>query len=130
MRAPEPLRVVRIVATPESLDRVEWPEGAAVCRIASDELLLLDHDQIPASIRIDDPHAIIRSDTGWVGVTMGVADARMWLSRTADWPPPERCPACVQGLAAGLPVKMWWTPESVRVFVPAPYAAEFSERLP
>ncbi len=129
MRAPEPLHVVRIVATPESLDRIEWPAGAAVCRIASDEVLLLDHDEIPASFRIDDPHAIVRVDTGWVGVTLSVEGARAWMSRTADWPPPESYPACVQGVAAGLPVKMWWTQRSVRVFVPAPFAAEFLERL-
>lgn len=129
MRAPDPLHVLRIVAAPEAIDAAAWPHGAVVCRVAPDEVLLLDHDGASPAMAIEDPHAIIRHDSGWVGVTMEQGDARAWLLRTADWRLPETEPAFLQGVAAGLPVKVWWTADAVRIFVPAPFAADFAERL-
>lgn len=129
MRAPESMVVARIVATPDALDRAVWPSDTIVCRTAPDEVLLFDYDAAAARNAVADPHAIIRTDTGWVGVTMAPDEARTWLSRTADWPLPQSAPAFLQGLATGLPVKVWWAADAVRIFTPAPYAADFAERL-
>lgn len=129
MRAPESIVVARIVATPDALDRAAWPRDAIVCRTAPDEVLLLDYDAAAVRSAVADRHAIVRTDTGWVGVTVAPEEARTWLSRNADWPLPESSPVFLQGLAAGLPVKVWWAAGAVRIFIPAPCAADFAERL-
>lgn len=128
MHALNPLRCTRIVSTADALDRVVWPAGVPVCRLAADEVLLLD-DGEHLSIAIDDPHAIRRVDTAWAGMTMREEDARVWLAGAAEWAPPETTPAFVQGLVMGLPVKLWWAAGQVRVMVAAPFAADFAERL-
>lgn len=50
-----------------------------------------------------------------------------WLEREAEWPPPDR--GLAQGMAAGLPVKVWMGDERALLLTRGSLAAELEERL-
>ena len=70
MRAPEPIEVVRIVATPAALDATDWPDGLIAARIAQDEILLLGGPPP----EVPDPHALVEDDHGFSAVGLSTAD--------------------------------------------------------
>lgn len=120
------IRGTRIVATPAALDMARWPSEALVLRIAADEAFVTATVTADA---IDDPHAIVAPDGGFVGIWLPAAEARDFLERTCEWEAPHTRPAFAQGMVAGLPVKLWLEAERVLFVVPTPYATDFQERL-
>ena len=103
MPAPEILPAYRIVAAPEVLDHTTWPDSSIVMRLAPDEVLLVG-TQAP---HIDDPYAIVEAETGFVGAEMTRLDLDAWFRREAEWDLPNMDNFFRQGMAAGLPVKIW-----------------------
>lgn len=115
----------RIVAKPDSLNSASWPTEALVLRIAQDEVLVIPPME---SISVADEHAIVVTDTGFVGVWLARAEAERLLERVCDWELPKARPAFAQGAIAGIPAKVWLEAERVLFMVPAAYAHDFEER--
>lgn len=116
----------RIVATPVALDAAHWPSDAVVLRLAADEAFVTTAISMA---EIDDPHAIVAPDGGFIGGWLPMADALDFLERTCEWEAPHARPAFAQGMVAGLPVKLWFETERVLFVVAAPYANDLAERM-
>ena len=120
----EPLQATRIAADAATLDVARWTAGALALRTAPDEVLLIGGSLVD----IADPYAIVVEDGGWCGAWMPAAQADPFLRSAAAWPMRDDRPAFVQGMIAGLPLKVWLEDNRVLFIVPAAFAAEFAER--
>ena len=125
MRAPEPLRAVRVMAAPEALDALDWPDGVAL-RLAPDDLLLIGS---PAA-GMGDESAIVEDEVGFVGWWLTPDELRDHVLPHVDWPLPVARPALAQGLVAGVPAKLWLTDDRSLLLCAAAYAHELMDRLP
>lgn len=123
MPAPEMLDAIRVVATPDAIASLE--SDGTVLQIAPDEALVLD----ATDVAVDDPYAIIVPDDGLVGVLLDRAAVEDWCEREADWPLPELVSYFVQGMVAGLAVKIWVNGETALVMCRTSLAADLEERL-
>ena len=123
MPALERLGGLRVIADPAALDAARW-HGAdiTVLRFASDDALAIGAE----SVDIDDEHAIVESEVGFVGAWLPV-DA---VERHVDWPLPGTRPALAQGLVATVPAKVWLPDDgNVLLLTAAAYADELAGRL-
>ena len=123
MPALEPLRGVRVAADPAALDALveALPARTTALRFAPDEVLVLG----VASINLDDPHAIVEDETGFVAVTVERAVAE----RHVEWALPAAGDVA-QGSIAGVPAKLTWLPDGrAWVVTQAAYANELASRL-
>lgn len=120
------LSSTHIISTPAALDAMIWPAEACILRIAPDEVLVMPPLE---RIDIDDPHAIIMTDSGYVGLWLPQDEALDFLERHCEWALPLERPAFAQGKIAGLPAKLWFEETQILFIVPAPFAADFEERL-
>lgn len=125
MLAIEPLAATRIVATPSALETASWPAGTIVMPIAPDEALVIG--DIPGGI--DDPHAIIEDEGGFVVLRLTRAELDDWMSRQSEWALPHSPTSFSQGMVAGLPVKVWVDGELALVVTRVSLAAELADRL-
>ena len=119
----QPLRGHRVVAEPSQLDALvaALPAGTTALRFAPDELLVLDL----ASIQLDDPHAIVEEEVGFVALTVD----RETVARHTEWRLPE-AGGVAQGAIAGVPAKLSWLPDDRSWIVThAAYTAEVIDRL-
>lgn len=123
MPAVETFSGLRIVASPAALDGAVWPAGTTVLRLAADEVLVLGTDRVDLA----DPNALVELETGWCGAEMERAVLEKWLEREAEWPAPDS--GLGQGMAAGLPVKVWVGDERALLLTRGSLAAELQERL-
>ena len=78
---------------------------------------------------IDDPHAIVERETGFSCVWLDHVTAIDVLERECGWELPQERPAFVQGIVAGLPVKLWFERDRVLFIVASPFAVDLAERL-
>jgi hypothetical protein len=129
----EPMRGLRVVADPEALDAARWkPSTAArdaaartavtILRLAPDDAFALG----ATSVNVDDEHAIIEDERGFVGGWCAL-DA---IRRHLEWSPPTERPALTQGSIAGVPAKLWLPDDGeVLVVTAAAYADVLAERL-
>lgn len=123
MPAVETFSGLRVVASPAALDGAAWPAGATVLRLAADEALVLGTDRVDVA----DPHALVELETGLCGAQMERGALEEWLEREAEWLPPVS--GVGQGMAAGLPVKVWMGDEAALLLTRGSLAAELQERL-
>jgi hypothetical protein len=100
----EQLTGMRVVADPTAIDALvrALPAGATILRFARDEALLIGF----ASVQLDDPHAIVEPETGFVALTL----EREHVARHVEWPLPL-AGAVGQGKVAGVPAKLAWLPD-------------------
>ncbi|MFP3913387.1 MAG: hypothetical protein ACLFWM_00800 [Actinomycetota bacterium] len=124
MPEPEIRPGVRVVAAPHALDAAVWPEHGLGLRIAPDELLVLGVEEVEVPA---DPQALVEVEAGVCGVEMTRPALERWMAREADWPLPSE--GLAQGMAAGLPVKVWVQGEAGLVLTSASLAAELGIRL-
>jgi len=121
--APEPLRGIRVVADAAVLDALvqALPGRTMALRFAPDEVLVLG----VASVNLDDPHAIVEDETGYVALTVDRAVAE----RHVEWALPA--PGAVgQGSIAGVPAKLSWLPDGrAWIATQTAYAHELASRL-
>jgi hypothetical protein len=125
----ERLLATRLVANPAALDSLTWPENSLVLRFAADEVLVAPPLDTAAELLALDPHAIIIAEAGYAGLWLPEAEALAFLERSCEWELPQQRPAFAQGAVAGIPTKLWLGPKRVLFLIPAPYAADFEERL-
>ena len=111
----------RVVADPASLDELE---GTAL-RFAPDDVLVLAE----AEVAVNDPHAMVERDTGWVSLPMTEQRALDLIASHASWEVPRDRPALVQGMVAGLPVKVYLDANQSMFIIAAPFGHELEERL-
>lgn len=114
---------VRVVASPAALQSATWPPGAVALPVAPDEVLVLGSDRVT----VDDPHALVEVELGFCAVEMERAVLAEWMSREAEWGLPES--GFAQGMAAGLPVKVWVWGRRALLLTRASLAAELERRL-
>ncbi len=136
---------LRIAATAAALDALQPPHAVLALRFAPDELYLLPETtgtgatmkseisalqtQITAPLLALDEDAIIVRETGFSGLWLQHDEALDLLQRHCEWEPPTTRPAFAQGAVAGIPTKLWFTPERVLLLVATPHAQEMEERL-
>ena len=125
MRAPDRLDGLRVVATPEALDHA-WFEGdVVVLRIAADEVLAIG----AVFAEVPDEHAIVEPETGFVGWGLTAAEFERHVARHVEWTLPTERPALAQGLAAGMPVKLWFDHDRILLVVSRGLAHEAVDRF-
>jgi hypothetical protein len=126
----EPLHGLRVVADPAALDRVSWRGDldVTVLRLAPDEALALG----ARSVEIDDAHAIVEHEAGFVGVWLTAEEFEASVLPRIEWPLPgdDERPAIAQGSIAGVPSKLWLrTTGGALLVTQAAYADELAARL-
>jgi hypothetical protein len=132
VRELEPVQGVRVVASPEALDRAVWdPEDVTlVWRFAPDDAFGWRAGSPERSVTVDDPDAIIESEHGFCGAYLMPAEVAE-LRRHCEFEWPDERPALVQGNMAGVPVKIWLADfaNGDCLLVAAAYADELATRL-
>lgn len=116
------LDAMRVVAAPEAIDSARLTDQALLLRLAPDDALV-----VGGEVEVDDPHAIMVRDTGWVGMPIEEEHLREALRRLCAFEPQ---PGLNQGMVAGLPVKIWIDGADSMVIVAAAFSAELEERFP
>jgi hypothetical protein len=120
----EPAPGVRVVASPEALDRAVWSgDDVVVFRFAPDEAFGLG----ATGIEVDDPDAIVESDAGFVAARLDDADVRAIADHT-EWPVPLGDETVAQGKVAGVPAKLLLADPPI-LLTHAAYAHELASRL-
>ena len=123
MPALEHLRGHRAAADPTAIDALvaALPARTTALRFAPDEVLVLGL----ASVRLDDPYAIVEDEAGYVAVTV----ERAVVERHTEWALPA-AGAVAQGSIAGVPAKLTWLPDGrAWVVTQAAYGHELANRL-
>lgn len=123
MPAVELLDVIRVVARPEAIASLS--SDGTVLQIAPDEALVLD----ATDVEVDDEHAITVPDDGFVGVELSRSHVEEWCERESEWPLPRLVSYFVQGMVAGLAVKIWVHGEDALVMCRTSLAHDLEERL-
>ena len=135
MPALERLRGIRVVAEPSAIDAARWSgdrtrTGASVgevtvLRFAPDEAFAVGARHVD----IDDEHAIIDDERGFVGAWCEAADSGD-LESHIEWQLDD-FGVLAQGSIAGVPSKVLWPRDEGRflVLTPAAYADELASRL-
>ena len=123
MPALEPLRGLRVVATPAALDGARWIGEVTLLRLAPDEVLAID----ATGVVLDDPDAIVEPEAGVAGAVLEPEDLERVIAHI-DWPLPAEAGALGQGKVAGVPAKILMSAVPVLV-VQAAYADELERRL-
>ena len=123
MPALDRFRGVRVVADPASLDRASWRgDDVTVLRLAPDDAFGVG----ATAVDIDDEHAIVEEEVGFVGAWLDPDDVEPHL----EWSLPTERPALAQGSIAGVPGKLWLPADGdALLLTAAAYGDELSRRL-
>ena len=124
MRALEPLRGLRVVAHPVALDAARWQgDEVTVLRFAPDDAFAIGAE----GVEVDDPDAIVESETGFVGAWLPVSG----LLAHVEWPLPSGRPSLAQGSVANVAAKLWFPAEDgdALLLTAAAYADDLTSRL-
>ncbi|MEP6808018.1 MAG: hypothetical protein ABI978_05410, partial [Chloroflexota bacterium] len=117
---------LRVVASPDVLDAIDWPDAIAPLRLAPDDLFA-----VGATVaEVADEHAVVADEPGLVGWWLSDDELAELVLEHVDWPLPIARPALAQGLVAGVPAKLWLTNDRALLLCAAAYAHELIERLP
>jgi hypothetical protein len=124
----EPMHGLRVVADPAAIDRASWwgDRDITVVRFAPDEALAIGAGRV----EIDDEHAIVVDEAGFVGVWLTAGEFQEWVVPRIEWPLPADRPAVAQGSIAGVPAKLWLrVTGGALLLAPTAYADELAGRL-
>ena len=123
MRVPEPLPGIRVVASPQVLEALAWPDGVAALRLAADDLFAIGATSAAAAA------GVVEEEAGFVGWWLSIEELHDQVLDHIDWPLPATRPALAQGLVAGVPARLWLTQDRALLLCAAAYAHELEERL-
>ena len=126
MRELDRIHGTRIASTMAAIDVAVFPADALVLRLAPDEVFVMA--PVSADI-VNDPHAIVEPDAGFVGAWVNASEAMTILARHCEWELPQQRPAFAQGAVAGLATKLWFEKDRVLFVVPAPFATDLERVL-
>jgi hypothetical protein len=119
----EPLRGLRVIASPEALDGARWSGRVTLLRFAPDEVLAID----AITVDLVDSDAIVERETGFVGARLAREDLDRVVAHM-DWPLPTETGVLAQGKIAGVPAKVL-IGEPALLVTNAAYADELLDRL-
>ncbi len=125
MHAPERLDGLRIVASPEALEHAYYEGDVVVLRIAQDEVFAIG----AVAVEVPDEHAIVERETAFVGWGLSTPEFDRLIARHVEWQLPAHRPSLAQGLAAGLPIKLWLEHDGVLLIVSSGFAHEAAARF-
>lgn len=125
MLAPERLWGLRIVSTPSALAGARYTGNVTLFAIAADEVIAIG----ASHVELDDPHAIIEPESTFVSWTLSYDEYEQQVARHIEWPLPAERPVLAQGLAAGMPVKLWLERDRVQLIVSSGLVHEAIHRL-
>ncbi len=119
----ERLRGTRVIADPAAIDAASWAgDDVTVLRFAPDDAFAVGAE----GVELDDEHAIVESEPGFVGAWLPVEDVEDHL----EWSLPTERPALAQGFVATVPAKVWLPDDGDLLLVTAAaYADELAGRL-
>jgi hypothetical protein len=122
----ERLRGLRVVADAAALDTARWQGGdrtpLIVLRLAPDDAFGIG----AAEVEIDDEHAIVESETGFVGAWVPVSEVIAHI----EWTLPVERPVLAQGSIANVPARLWLPDDGEALLLTAAaYANELEHRL-
>lgn len=125
MPALERLEGTRVVADPAAIDSMvgALAPSIVVLRAAPDDVFAIG----ATGVAVDDPHAIVEDERGFVGGWCAIDEIRSHL----EWSLPTERPALAQGSIAGVPAKLYLPEDGhdALVVTAAAYAATLAERL-
>ena len=123
MPALEPLRGLRVVASPEALDGARWIGEVTLLRLAPDEALGID----AVGVVLDDPDAIVEPEASFVGAVL-TPDELDAVAAHVEWPLPTERGVLAQGKIGGVPTKLLGGDPALLI-TQAAYAHELADRL-
>jgi len=123
VHALDPIRGLRVIASPEALEGARWNGAVTVLRFAPDEVLAID----ATAVDVDDANAIVERETGFVGARLTPDDLERVVAHL-DWPLPTAPGLLAQGKIAGVPAKVL-IGEPPLLLTHAAYADELESRL-
>lgn len=123
MPVPELLDAIRVVATSAAIETMS--SDGVVLQLAPDEALVLDATEVA----VNDDHAIVVPDDGFVGVQLSRSELEDWCEREAEWELPELVSYFVQGMVAGLAIKIWVNGDTALVITRTSLGRDLEERL-
>jgi len=118
------LHGLRVVADPAALDGAHWQGSGAVTvlRLAADDAFAIG----AATVELDDEHAIVEAESGFVGAWLPV-DA---IAHHLEWPLPRERPTLAQGAVAQVPARVWLPDDGDALLITAAaYADELASRV-
>lgn len=130
--------LIRCFGEPSVLDSFPGLAGAAACRVADDELILLGApamkqeliEQATAHFESADPHALVIAHTdAWSFWAISGAVMRRAFTRLSENALPATSPAFIQGAIARLPAKALVLPDSILIMVPSTMGHHIRERI-
>ena len=124
----EPMPGLRVVADPAAIDRASWrgDRDVTVLRLAPDDAFAVG----ARSVEIDDEHAIIAEEAGFVGAWLTAEEFEATVLPRIEWPLPADRPTVAQGSIAGVPSKLWLRATGGALLIaPTAYADELAGRL-
>lgn len=125
MRALEPVRGLRVIASAAALDAATWDEHVVVLRLAPDDAFGVGAERV----EVADDDAIVVPETGFVGAWLRPHEFAEHVRPQIEWTLPEARPALAQGLIAGVPAKLWLEHERTLVLCAAAYSYELADRI-
>ena len=124
MPALEPLVGIRVVASPDALDRAVWAgDQVMILRFAPDEAFAIG----ATAVDVGDPDALVEPEAGFVGARLAAVDVERVVAHT-EWSIPTQPGILVQGKVAGVPAKVR-TGEPALLVTQAAYADDLARRL-
>jgi len=121
--------VIAVLATAEALDGLRVPKGAALCRVAPREALVIrDHGLDAADLKMKERGAIVEDvSDGWSGFELAGDDAAEAFARVSELELPED--GFVQGDVARIGAKVVAAADRITILVPAMLGAFIDERI-
>ncbi|HEV8281713.1 MAG TPA: hypothetical protein VGQ02_07650 [Candidatus Limnocylindrales bacterium] len=124
---------MRVVASPEAIDRAVWhDEGPEefeplVVRLAPDDAFAIG----ATGVEVDDQHAIVEHEVGFIALMFPADEFVDVVVPRLEWPAPMERPAFAQGAIAGVPAKLYLDSTGAAiVLVLASYLDDLLARLP
>ena len=129
MLAASTVPLVRIVATPASLDAFAPSLKRVALRTAPDELMVL-HASVDDVVFAGDEHAMVEADFGFSLISVSRSEFEQSVRPLIEWLiPTDGFPCLAQGLVGFVPAKLWFTHDGVRVIVATCFADTLLERM-
>lgn len=121
--------VIVMLASAAAIDALRVPKGAALCRVAPREALVIgDQGLESADLKVKERGAIVEDvSDGWAAFELAGEDVAEAFARLSELELPEA--GFVQGDVARIGAKVLATPGSITILVPAMLGAFVDERI-
>ncbi len=121
--------VIAMLASAAAIDALSVPKGAALCRVAPREALVIgDQGLESADLKVKERGAIVEDvSDGWAAFELAGEDVAEAFARLSELELPEA--GFVQGDVARIGAKVLATPGSITILVPAMLGAFVDERI-